>query len=782
MEQGTVWDMTYEDNCVDAAIEIASSPPCNHDLTCHLSGASTIEVFDNVKDDLDGITPVEHVDVLNQELPLRQVIPPQASESTSSNVDTIYTDRDKENYAGIISNVYYPKMYTSEVNSELDRTHVQDLSMECTAVISAVYCDDKQKDVQKDNVTSHQDNLDTNCTMELTKVVSRRSEAENFDLTSKQENIYREKDMNSSITFTQKTSLLCKSMDFTEVISAPVSHENICNIDHAAEALISNYDNESMEITEAVPISVKPAQADMQAFRVTEFFRDTSMQMTKPINTILSANVYNKENLRTDEPVLRENKDTFSYNTSMEMTEAILSRNREEMFDPVTHEKNIRGRQNNSITFNERTELLRKSMDITEAVSNPVEREKTYNIENTMESTTETLVPYATTVLRTHLPTENSAGSPLHADPAVNNDETIDNISMEITAAVQSTMHRTESPTLNRTENLNVSRNESQCPTASNTAEFKKSETRENVQISRETTETTNLHDALSDTRISTNKLDHPLSATLTNAGKRMSSYENENTNAKKFCSGSFVECQLSAVRYNAHSSSRADDKYVSKERSTDDTIHPARTSVLPSESRASDSLNKTDECSFLRQNLENSFIELLSIDPPSFVFMSSQEENSMSKVLKEDELHASNIAEAVPINDKNHSSEKLEPTNIEYDETKDCHRNIVKNTIKNERETEVIEETIDDNRVDESNRYATDAEHSQLEYNLHTIEDRVDRGEYCQENSNGEVDPQSMEQRENVNERPDMEQHVNEIEEDPFLSLTQNLETYAKR
>ncbi|XP_011147698.1 uncharacterized protein LOC105188107 isoform X1 [Harpegnathos saltator] len=1219
-EQGTVWDNTYEEHDfslkgsfgTDQNIKVSSEDKCinidnetnvdytnSFNLTDNQPCASAIEVYENDKDDMNFTTPVEHEELFSQKLPFVQMML-DGSKPTSSN--TVCTDRDKENCVSGISNEYYSEMHISQVNSELDRTCIQDMSMEFTTMIPTssvpVYCDvedDKQKDTQKDNIGLHQDNFDTNSnTMEMTKV-SRRNKAKTFNLTSKeQENIYGRRDINNSITYIDKTKLLCKSMDITEAALVPSCHKRMCNIKHTAESLNSDCNNDSMEITEAILISTKSIKSNVEVlknvpvivqnckdrrhdvahnsmmlptnlespksivsecklqnvdcsnsrfmpddsmeltsvvhshmidtetfdknsnendvnfntsmemtiilpskiyeknttnsrnrniviednFRIsneiteninetetgvpmemtqpvymyernllhlnnedtrenlqrnqkinsdeTEFFSDAPMQMTGPVNGMLPSSSYNQENLKIDEPVFRNNQNTFLHNTSMEMTKMVSSRDREEISNLVIHEKNIcrKSNMNSSITFGGRTKLLCKSMEITETVSGSLSHEKISNIKNIV---TEALLSYTTnTTSTTHSPEENSIRSSPQIGPAVDNNETLHNISMEITVAVPFTIRHIENTTLNKMRNLDISKNNgSQQPTANNLTEFRKVETKENIPVLRKTLETTKLHDALSNTSILTNNsdrsvktiltdtttkaisnlllhekttcnienipeftealisrtsqthlpeenfagssfqigsaanndktihnvsmeittvvpstihhtentlngmknlnisknnesqqpiannmtgirqieiredvtipgetidtaklynassnivlmndFDHSLSATLTNASKRRSTHEDENTSAKKFRSDSLMESQLPVCR-NAHLSFVADDRYVNNEYLTGETIDPARISVLSCGSNVNDDLNKMDECSFLRKNLENSLVELQSINPPSFVYMSSEEENSSLEVLREDKLCRLNITDAVSTNNENYNSEKLESMYIRHNETENYHRSTVTNTIENNQgiHCQAVERIIiNDNRADESNRRTTNVEHlneenvpsisdisrrktiilSNTDYftetkvtrkyqemgtfemdeneytrekindevelqnieqekqdrragcskieeqaehcNDHlketeaTVKDRVNRDEYCQENLNDKVNPQGMEQKEDVEERHDTEQCVDGIEKepsiepDPFLSLLQKLESYAER
>lgn len=991
-EQGTVWDNTYEehdsilkgsfaidqstkvdsresaskvpseDDHIDIGIETSSSHINDSNLTCSQPYTSAVEVPENDKDDLNFTNPVEYVEIFSQELPLGKTILPNAPESTSDIAVTIYTNKDKENCASSICNEYYSKVHTSNVNSGLDRTCVQDVSMEFTMMIPQYHAssipvysdvkDGKQENVQKDNVASHHGDFNTNCTMEITKVVSWENKARTFVPTSKQqENLYERNDINNS--FTEKTKLLLKSMEITEAVSVPLCQEKMYNIKHTTKSLISNCNNESLEITQAVPTSVEPIKSDIEAFKKvpvivqnyedarcdapnnsmvlstnlqstenivssqihdvncssshlmpdnnmkltnvirsyvadsdtdnmnndendinlnismemttalpskiyeknaipscnksatkednlrkswentehinkteffkdvpmemtrsinlyernilypnsedtvagkklqknketnensdgTELFNDAAMQMTRPINVMLPTSVYEKENLRIDETMLRDDRNMFSHNTSMEMTK-IESRNGEEMFNSIIHEENEyeRKNMNNSMTSSERTKLLCKSMNIIEAVPNSLLREKTRNKECNIENTaelTETVVSHTTTTPKAHLPREDSAESSLQTDPFVNNDE-VSNVLIKIdTAAIQSTMRNMEDITLNGVENLGVSKsNEFQCLIVNNTVEFKKSETRENVTISRETVETTNLHNTSSNTSALTNNFNHS-SAALTNTSRKRLSHENENTNTKKFRSDSFVESQPS-VYDNKHSSSKTDEKYLSNKCLTEDTTDSTRISALPCGSTDGDSLNKIDECSFLRKNLENSLMELQSINPPSFIYMSSEEEVSFPELVWENKLHTSITTDAVSINNKNNSSERLEPINIEHHKTEDCHRSIVTNAIENNRETDcqAIETTItDDYRVDESNRYATDVEHLDGQNLLSTSnvgrrktmtlsttnhftktnvtrEDQIDREEG--EEINDEVELRNIEQKEHCSE-----------------------------
>lgn len=990
IEQGTVWDNTYEehdsslkgsfatdqsttanskknaskisseDNHLDTGIETSSN---SSDLTNDQPCISTINVYEDDKDnDLNFTNPVDYIEKFNQELPLGQTILPNVSQSTPDIV-TLYIDKDKENCTSNICNEYYPKMHISKVNSELDKTCIQDVSMEFTTVMSEtlipMYCDvtdNKQEDVQKD--VSHQYNFDTDCTMEKTKVALWGNKAETANiLTSKQqEHVYEKRDINNSFTFTEKTKLLHKSMDITEAVSVPLCKEKVYNIEHATESLISNCNNDLMEITQAVPISVKSIKSHEETFRKvpvivqnckdakcsilnnsmvlstnlqltknvvssqihdancsrshlaqdssmkltsvvqslvadadilnmnndgnnagfntsmemttalsskiyeknttyscnkstnngnnlrkslentehtnkteifnnvpmeitrpvnlygrnvphfseniekslwqnqetnnsgeTELFSNTPMQMTRSINVMLPASAYDEENLRIDESMFRDDRNTSLY-MSMEITKAVSPKNREEISNPIKNECEKKS-TNNLMTSDEKTKLLCKFMDITETIPDSLLHEKICNIENTRKLT-EAMISDTVITPRIHSPGENFAGSVLQTYSALNNDEPI-NASMEITTAIQPIMHDMENITFNGMKNLDVFKtDEFQCPIINNVTESKKNETKENITISGKTVEATNFQNTSSDTHVLIDNYDNSSDVILTNSNRKRPTCENENINMKKFRSDSLAESKPSICN-NAHSSSRIDDKYISNERLIKDKTDPTRISTLSYESNSNDSLNKIDEYSFLRKNLENSLVELQSINPPSFVDMSSEEENSFHEVAQENKLDTSITTDGVLIN--NNSSERLERMNIENEKIKDCHKSVVTDTIKNDRRTDrqAIERTIiDDFQTDKPNRYTTDVEQlkgedvlsaSNVSYrktmtlsstdhltkiNI-TREDQVDEEEYTQEEINNKVEVRNIEQKKQCSEiEEEKECYINHLKE----------------
>ncbi|EFN62694.1 hypothetical protein EAG_02583 [Camponotus floridanus] len=452
VEQGTVWDNTYEEN-------------------------------DSAKGSFVGDA--------NAKTELRENKSAQPSKDATLSIIACNTSEKymepSDEKSQLEENVTNIKSYScGNADFELDGTCIQDLSMEFTASIPTPSLAKENINIKKDNFTLHL-NLDTNYVSNSNNVsiqaVPVSARAINSDLsifeqiskiqncesanwsaennmhakTVSSRNLHYSNIASESTFFKQTqnaTQNINESMMLTNVIQPATTDMSCTNVPF----------NVSMEMT--APISLKIYDENIShphgeniinenglrenQIDKTEFFND-AMEITKPVNVPLIA--YDKENLRMDELILsRDDGTIFFHNASMEMTTVPL-RNQGEITRPIIHkpisEENIRKEKNadNSIDFSEKTKLLCKSMEFTEAV--PVSlHEQTLNPICTAESTS-----FFQTISKAHSPAENSKLA-LQVDTTAN--KTIQHTSMEITAPISS-LHFTQNAR-NERENLNISK------------------------------------------------------------------------------------------------------------------------------------------------------------------------------------------------------------------------------------------------------------------------------------------------------------------------------------
>ncbi|XP_029672190.1 putative histone-lysine N-methyltransferase 1 [Formica exsecta] len=685
-----------------------------------------------------------------------------------------------------------------------------------------------------------------------------------------------------------------ESMMLTNVIQPSIASTDISHVNNTAF-------NVSLEMTTAISSKmydrniahphdeniIKENNLRENQIDKTEFFNDV-MEITKPVN-MLPLIAYDKENLKIDELISKDDRTMFFHDVSMEMTKVL--KNQEEITRPIVHksisEESTCKKKNmdNSNGFDEKTRLLYKSMEITEAVPVSLHHEKTLNTICAAQSTS-----FSQTMSKARLPVENSTESTFQADTAAN--KTIQHVSMEITDTILSTLHLTQDAT-NERENLNISRdNEFQHLTTDNLTKLKKSAAKENYIISREITETTDTHDELPDNFVIpslSNNLDHSLNAVLKNISSTNKTIfdENEQSNSKKICK-SFMEFHTPQEN-NVCLSPRPNDIYINDTGHNECFVKDTMDHTGLSRSNFRDDLNEISDCSLLK-TLGNNIEELQSIKPPSFILLDSyKDENSFSDALCKDKLQIStgdgtidnihnssnqlvidNIPEYECLAESRKSIAKdnesftvlreNESINIENIQMEDCSRRTIANKTEQEDDCQAIRRIIiNDNRINESNHCRMNVENfhaenvlsiqnnkheetntdhckspiikeneiiAEVEYiqervnndanpqnnvkekeeysdvqrlkteqctdhikRLEAIENQLYSENNCKENLNDEVRVTEMEQNEEcTEERLAVERCVsaNEdeslVEQDPFLSLSQKLETHCER
>ncbi|KAL6442101.1 hypothetical protein ACFW04_002426 [Cataglyphis niger] len=725
---------------------------------------------------------------------------------TSSNI-IIYRDSDKKNAdnAGI-------KLYSElccNVDSELDKTSAQDFSMEFTTPVytslpslSSLHAEE-EINVQKDECALNL-NLSTkwigNCNnmssqavptsvkpinsgLGIFEQISKIQKHESSNCTTENNNTHNtifSTSLQSNIVsknnvfkhIQDATQNVNESMILTNIIQPSIISTDICHTNNTAF-------NASMEMTTAISTKIynknishphdeniikennlKENQTDK-----TEFFNDV-MEITKPINTFPLI-AYDKENLKMDELISKDDSTVFFHDVSMEMTKSL--KNQEEIIRPIinrsipeesTYKEN---NMDNLKNFDEKTRLLYKSMEITEAVPVSLHHERTLNTVCTAQSTsfsqtrllyksmeiteavpvslhhdttlnticTAQSTSFSQTMPKARLPVENSTELISQADTAAN--KTIQNVSMEITDTVLSTLCLTQDVT-NERENLNISRNnEIQHSTTNNLIKLRKNATNENSIISREFIETTDMHNELSNNFVipsASSNLDHSLIAVSKNISSRNETFDkNEQPNSKKICK-SFMESDTPQEN-NVCLSLKPNDIYINDIGYNECFVQNTMDHTGLSKSNFRDDLHEISECNLLK-TLGNSFEELQSIKPPSFISLDSdKEENSFSDALCKnnqistgdktiDNVHNSSnqlIINNVPeykaelkksITKDNESStvlRKNESINIENIQMEDCCTRTIANKIEQEDDCQAIRRIIiNDNQVNESN------------------------------------------------------------------------------
>ncbi|EZA61610.1 hypothetical protein X777_07943 [Ooceraea biroi] len=668
-----------------------------------------------------------------------------------------------------------------------------------------------------------------NVSVDITKTVSLKNRQENTDMiiskSSSKETSHKGKDTNDTTCFNERTKLLHRSMELTEAVPVSSYRERTRNIAHSQSIQENTHEKNKID--------------------GTEYFNNLPMEMTR---------ICDKENLRKNDSTVGDNRTMVFHNVSMDMTKTVSSKNRQENTDMIiskssSKETSHKGKDTNDTTcFNERTKLLHRSMELTEAVPVSSYRERTpITTLPCHDKTLSTIAQSSSqTMSKTYFPAESSTELVLQNDADTN--KTVQNISMEITAAVPSTSHLTQDVAANQINNLLIfESSEFQNATTNNAAESRKSLTEGNFKVLKEIrVETADACNKLSNNAAvasSSSNLDHSANTTakIVAGVKRVS--ESEKSSPKKIRI-SYAESQSSREN-NVHSSHESNDSVRNigcGEHLTENTINLAQIS----ESNLRDGSNKISERSFIRKKSSMELIFQNDADtnknismeiPPSFDF-DSEKENSFLGIC-EDQLGTSTIVNPLLNKPEDNSSDRLtnitesecsaesrkeqdqdehftiskekeesiNTINIENDQTECCSKNILthqQDGYEEDQETDwqtitrVATTIIDNSRNDESSCCAIE-EHNRKSVlstcvdhlNISTIkrktitEDPLDPEEHCRENLNDGVKVQTMEWKEekSADGGLETEQCISTIEDDrdPFLSLSQKLETHAE-
>ncbi|XP_077259994.1 uncharacterized protein LOC143896209 isoform X2 [Temnothorax americanus] len=593
-----------------------------------------------------------------------------------------------------------------ERKDQTDKTEIfNDVLMDVTKPVSTILFSSvcNEDNSRMDEPISRDDRtvFFRNVSMEMTETVSTRNKRErantNTGKSLSEETAHGGEDANTSICFNEGTKILCKSMELTEAVPAPLHCERTFRATRVARSLYKN--------------------------TCEEYKNDASMELTNAVN-MLPLNI-GKENLKIDESRPKDDKTVLFNNVSMEMTAAVSSRNQNERTQPIicksiSKENNGEKDRNASTCFDEGTRLLCKSMEFTEVVPISLHDERTFNATRATRSTFSQTLPKTTS-----LPAENSAGVAFQIDTAAN--KTIQDISIEFTAAVPSTLQLRQDVKVNRTENLIISKNDKfqHLMANNNRTKSNKGATKENFIISREIVEAENIRpNELSDDVVIQSppvNLDRSSNANFENAsGKKRMSDASERSYRKRVRS-SFMEVQSSREN-DIHSLSSANPNYVNDVERNECFVKDIADHTQVSDSNFGDSLNKINEHSFLKKNLSNnSLTELQSITPPSTLYLDNEDNENSSKLHEiQRELHSSiiadipvnNISDRLIISDVTESKclkEKL--INIENNQSEDCHRStaVDKNEDKQTTTCQTMTKTrINDNQPNKSTYYTT--------------------------------------------------------------------------
>ncbi|XP_012521926.1 putative uncharacterized protein DDB_G0282133 [Monomorium pharaonis] len=418
-----------------------------------------------------------------------------------------------------------------------------------------------------------------NVSMEMTKTISTTTSKQDVIATCEslsEKNAHGNKDVNTSACFNEGTRTLCKSMELTEII--PASQERML---YTIQSVKNVCENDKDDRTDS---------------------NNTLMEITKSVN-ILPLNI-GEENLKIIESISKDDKPMLFHNVSMEMTTALSSRDQEkEVTQLVTckSKEDTDGERNNSVEFNEGTKLLDKSMKFIEVVPISLHDKRTFNTTNTIYTTQST--SFSQTSETISLFAKNSVEIAYQPDTTAN--KTIQDISMEITG-VPSTFRPIQDVKVNKTDNSIISKNNgSQSLMTNNSTKSRESVTKENLIISRE----------IMDSETDCNSYIEVRSPQETD----VSLYPNTNTNC------------ISDVEHN---------EYFVK-----NTVDHTQIS----NSNLRNSLNEINKHSFKDLPcLKNSFLELQSIKPPSFVCLDSDEEEASHEI--QCKPQSSTVAD-VPVN-----------------------------------------------------------------------------------------------------------------------------------
>ncbi|XP_020278489.1 uncharacterized protein LOC109852077 [Pseudomyrmex gracilis] len=753
------------------------------------------------------------------------------------------------------------------VSNRANKTCLQNDSMELTTAIPVslmVLRTEEQNIIQNDD-KMHSNDSHTNCTtnfnnvsMEITQAVPTfkpfiNCDSNIFEHSNKKVsetpikkaktcesatyNVGNNNVHNDAIFGTEsRTTYINDSMVLTTVI--PTNADLICTNDPNL--------NMSMDITTAVSGKIlggtaphlcsESTVAGRDQIERTNYFTDVPMDMTEPVNT-LSSNVCDKENLRSHGAISSNDRTMFFHNVSMEITKPVLSRNYQEVSaNPITRKltrgDNVQGEEvaGNSTCWNKDTRFLNEPMELTEVVPNVLYNERTLDatraplVSDTMQKNTPfpakhiahpiDYVPPNKVLIQSasHHSTDDATSNKLEnliipenkclvtidriqspeASPTVqstipdltkstchiNTDASqIQDVSMEITAPLPVTSHLTRDVTLNEVEDENKRLQQS----------MTKNPARESV---------TQEDQVLMETISQQTKTTHNKSSNISIVAS-----DNSDRSDKNSCEtndDNSVEFQYFQEN-NAREASIADDnqRFV-------DTADRAKTNLK-------DSLNGSNECSFLRKSLpylENS--DLQSINPPSL--MNSEEETSFPDASVNHHRFQASTSDS-QVNNKHESSEQLvtnettvsehptesrksvakdnesfavlrdkkESANVENGETKDRHGNVEETSKIEDNEVNIrtiAKANFIDSQCGESTLDTTDVQNKQISISpINVTKDNV-KSQGSMEHVQDRVEENLPAEKSVVT--PAKEKPL--TEEDHFLLLSQKLETHGER
>ncbi|XP_071578323.1 uncharacterized protein [Temnothorax nylanderi] len=706
-------DTNYTTNCNNVSMEITEAIPISaksiaSDLGIAEQVPTILQNCENTKWDAANTHNTTAMNRANDSMVLTSVIQPFTD---ATGIDICRTSNTAFDTSMGISSASF-EMYEENVCDEnskrkdqTDKTEIfNDVLMDMTKPVSTILFSSvyNKENSRMDEPISRDDRtmFFHNVSMEMTKTVSTKNKQEaaytNTGKSLSEENAHGGEDANTSICFNEGTKILYKSMELTEAVPAPLHYERMFRATHVARSL-----NKST---------------------CEEYKNDASMEITKSVN-MLPLNI-GKENLKIGESRSKDDKTMLFNNVSMEMTAAVSSRNQNEITQPIicksiSKENNGEKDTNDSTCFDEGTRLLCKSMEFTQVVPISLHDERTFNTTHTTRSTFSQTLPKTTS-----LPAENSAGVAFQTDTAAN--KTIQDISIEFTAAVPSTLQLMQDVKVNQTENLIISKNDEfqHLMANNNRTKSNKGATKVNFTISREIVEAENIRpNELSDDVVTQSplvNLDHSLNANFENAsGKKRMSDASERSYRKRVRS-SFMEVQ-SSQENDIHSLPSANPNYVNDIERNECFVKDIADHTQVSDSNFRDSLNKINEHSFLKKNLSNnSLTELQSITPPSTLYLDNEEENSSKFHEIQHELQSSIITD-IPVNN---TSDRLiisnvieskgleeELINIENNQSEDCHRSTAVDKTDDNQKTNyqtMTKAIINDNQPNKSNYYTT--------------------------------------------------------------------------
>jgi len=311
----------------------------------------------------------------------------QATKTTSNNI-IIYKDFDEDNYTNNAGDKYsksYPKF--NQIPS------VQNLTTECavlksTSLLSSDSPIKKQENMQKDNELISQNNLDipigyTNCnniSMEITQAIPILMKSANSTLKTSKSSMIQNCE-NTRCHSTNNIPNISPSNLQSNIISKNIASGQTQDTGQAKDSgelkmILSSTTNNDMHYINDAPASM------------------TAAILPKTYNKIISdssnENIIKKSELRE----LREyqaDKTELYKNIPIKMTKATSRKNKQEIVDIVAHktsEKNSQKKKDmsKSICLNEKTRLLQKSMDLTQAVPVSLSQERTSNIIDFIQS------------------------------------------------------------------------------------------------------------------------------------------------------------------------------------------------------------------------------------------------------------------------------------------------------------------------------------------------------------------------------------------------------------